>query len=120
MITVAAQHGTSQADTVSSASSNLGRIYSALIGGSSPVPPQQLVLVQVSVLKQYQDMIQELEQRSANDRQMLAELLRGRDVNMPEAEAVPTQMNASATAMVNSLIATVPHASFYRDEVEEL
>lgn len=116
---VAAQSTSCQADTISSADKAIARLYSAVIGGSAPIPPQQLVLVPVSLLRQYQEMITDLEESSRRDRQMLVELLRDRE-DFSEPEMTLGQLSASATAVVNSLIATVPNASFYRDEVEEL
>jgi hypothetical protein len=119
MLTAAAANYAVQPDTISSANKTVGRLYSALIGGSSPVPPQNLVLIPVSLLRQYQEMIQDLEERSKSDRKILEDLLRGRE-DMGEAESKPEQLSASATAVVNSLLASVPDASFFRDEVEEL
>lgn len=110
-----------QPGTVSSSSLNqsIGRLYSAVIGGSAPIPPQQLVLVPVALLKQYDRMIRELEETSKRDRQMLSELLRQRD-EMADPDARPLQLSPSAIAVVNSLLETVPGTSSYRDEVEEL
>lgn len=119
MLSAATANYAVQPDTISSENKTVGRLYSALIGGSSPVPPQHLVLVPISLVKQYQEMIQSLEESSKRDRQILAELLRRRE-ETGEPDSRPEQLSPSATAVVNSLLASVPDASFYRDEVEEL
>lgn len=117
---IIAQAGTFQADTVSSAKTPIARLYAELIGGASAPPPNQVVVMPVSVLNHYQDMIQELEERSGRYRQIITELLRERDTESGEIEVSPVQMSPSANAVVNSLLATVPDASFYRDDVEEV
>src|SRR5947209_2882379 len=123
MITVAHSIQTVQQETISSLSHALNRVYSAAIGGPSPVPPNQMILIPFTVLTQYQSMIQELEKRTAEATAMITELLREQYVQTIHEEpvgSVTNPLNAQQIALVNSLLSTVPESSFLRDEVEEL
>lgn len=108
-------------DTMSSVNMAVGQ-YAAAIGGSAPIPPNQLVVLPSAVLTKYQTMIQELEDRSKNDRHIIAELLRARDSELltEAVDNITEALSASASAVVNSLLSSVPDSKFYRDESEEL
>jgi hypothetical protein len=106
-----------QEGTVSSADTIIGRQYAAAIGGSAP--PTQFLVVHYSVLTKYQEAIKELEDRSRADKMFISELLRTRTLLADSEDSLTGPLNTSASALVDSLLSTVPNASFYSDEVEE-
>jgi hypothetical protein len=106
-------------ETISSYYNQMSKLYSAVIGGASPIPPNQTLIVPIHVLKQYEQLIQQLDEQNKLYQQMVSELLRDRE-EMPDPISNPVKLSAAATEVVNSLIASVPAKHYFQDEVEGL
>jgi hypothetical protein len=90
--------------------------YRAVI--ASGPPPDQLVIVHRSTLEQYQQMLSSLEANLKTHQDYIAQMMvrHGYGVVI-EGTDEPTQgLDAASTAVVNSLLCSVPESNFYRDD----
>jgi len=81
-------------------------------------PPDQWVVVQQSTLEQYQQLVSSLEANLKTHQDYVAQMMAkqgyGSVIDGPD-EPTPG-LDAVSTAVVNSLLSSVPEGKFYRDD----
>jgi hypothetical protein len=81
-------------------------------------PPDQWVVVHQSTLEQYQQLVSSLEANLRTHQDYIAQMMARQGYgSVIDGTDEPTQgLDAASTAVVNSLLCSVPESKFYRDD----
>jgi hypothetical protein len=93
----------------------MGGFRAVIASGSAP---NQWVVVHQSTLEQYQQMVSSLEANLKTHQDYIAQMMARHGYGLvTEGTDEPTQgLDAASTAVVNSLLRSVPESNFYRDD----